>query len=81
VPELLFHPSDIGINQMGVSETIVDSVESCIKGYLSFIQFVWDVLIRTSYCRGATTFVWKYRSCWRKFFIQGFQRSIVIYSI
>lgn len=27
-PELLFHPSDIGIQQMGISETIVHSIET-----------------------------------------------------
>lgn len=27
VPELLFHPSDIGMNQAGIAETIVQSVE------------------------------------------------------
>ena len=26
------HPSDIGINEMGIPEAIVDSVESCVKG-------------------------------------------------
>lgn len=29
VPELLFHPSDIGISQMGVSETIIDAINAC----------------------------------------------------
>ncbi|RNA27435.1 actin-related 6 [Brachionus plicatilis] len=28
IPELLFHPSDIGLNEMGISEAIVHSVES-----------------------------------------------------
>jgi actin-related protein 6 len=28
VPELLFHPSDIGLNQVGIVETIVDSINS-----------------------------------------------------
>ncbi len=32
IPELLFNPSDIGINEMGISEAIVDSVQSCYKG-------------------------------------------------
>ncbi len=31
IPELLFHPSDIGMKEMGISEAIVDSVESCSK--------------------------------------------------
>ncbi|KAI9910522.1 hypothetical protein PsorP6_010225 [Peronosclerospora sorghi] len=29
VPEVLFNPSDIGINQAGIAETIVQSVEAC----------------------------------------------------
>jgi actin-related protein 6 len=29
IPELLFHPSDIGINQMGVPETVINSVDAC----------------------------------------------------
>lgn len=31
VPELLFHPSDIGINQVGLVEAIVDSINSLPK--------------------------------------------------
>lgn len=29
VPELLFHPSDIGINQMGISEAVINAISSC----------------------------------------------------
>ncbi|KAK6627362.1 hypothetical protein RUM44_009839 [Polyplax serrata] len=29
VPETLFHPTDIGINQMGIPETIIHSILSC----------------------------------------------------
>lgn len=29
VPEILFHPSDVGINQMGVSEAIMDCLTNC----------------------------------------------------
>jgi actin-related protein 6 len=29
VPELLFHPSDIGISQMGISEAIIDAIKGC----------------------------------------------------
>ena len=32
IPELLFHPSDIGINEMGIPEAIVDSIEACSNG-------------------------------------------------
>lgn len=29
IPELLFHPSDVGIPQMGIPEAIMHSIESC----------------------------------------------------
>ena len=29
IPEVLFHPSDIGIHQMGVAEAIIDAVSNC----------------------------------------------------
>lgn len=29
VPELFFHPSDIGITQMGITESIVDAINAC----------------------------------------------------
>ena len=29
IPEILFHPSDIGISQMGISEAIVHSINKC----------------------------------------------------
>lgn len=29
IPEILFHPSDIGINQMGISDAVIDSVNAC----------------------------------------------------
>lgn len=29
VPELLFHPSDIGVNQIGVSEAVIDAINAC----------------------------------------------------
>lgn len=31
VPELLFTPSDIGINQAGIGEAVFQSVESCVQ--------------------------------------------------
>lgn len=30
IPELLFHPSDVGVRQMGVSEAIVNAVQACL---------------------------------------------------
>lgn len=32
VPEMLFHPADIGIQEMGISEAIVDSIQSLPEG-------------------------------------------------
>ena len=32
IPETLLHPSDIGIQEMGVAEAIVDSISSLPKG-------------------------------------------------
>jgi len=32
IPEILFHPSDIGIHEMGIAEAIVHSVKSTAKG-------------------------------------------------
>lgn len=32
VPEMLFHPADIGIQEKGIPEAIVDSVESLPAG-------------------------------------------------
>lgn len=29
IPELLFHPSDVGIHQMGIAEAILDACKSC----------------------------------------------------
>lgn len=31
IPEILFHPNDIGIPQMGISEAIVHSINLCPK--------------------------------------------------
>lgn len=32
VPEMLFHPADIGIQEMGIPEAIVDSIQSLPEG-------------------------------------------------
>lgn len=32
VPEMLFHPSDIGIQEMGIPEAIVDSISKMPEG-------------------------------------------------
>ena len=46
IPELLFHPSDIGINEMGIPEAIINSIDSCSSGkflcknIFNFIKFL-----------------------------------------
>lgn len=37
IPELLFHPSDVGIHEMGVAEALVYAVESLSEGYYIYI--------------------------------------------
>lgn len=32
VPEILFNPSDIGMDQAGIPEAIVDAISSCDEG-------------------------------------------------
>ena len=34
VPEVLFHPSDIGIQEMGVAEALVHSISCCPQGQI-----------------------------------------------
>lgn len=37
VPEILFHPSDIGIQEMGIPEAIVDSIQNLPEGITSSV--------------------------------------------
>ncbi len=39
VPEMLFHPSDIGIQEMGIPEAIVHSIQSLPEGQTTFCFF------------------------------------------
>jgi len=40
VPEMLFHPSDIGIQEMGIPEAIVHSIQSLPQGsFNTLLQF------------------------------------------
>ena len=36
IPEILFHPSDVGIQEMGLPEAIVHSIESLDEGVYCF---------------------------------------------
>ena len=38
IPEMLFHPSDVGIQEMGLSEAIVYSIESLDEGKYTSIE-------------------------------------------
>lgn len=46
VPEMLFHPSDIGIQEMGIPEAIVDSVQSLSEGLVRFRLLSTDLVHR-----------------------------------
>ena len=37
VPELLFHPSDIGLEELGIPEAILHSVSSLPEGWCLFL--------------------------------------------
>ena len=41
IPELLFHPSDIGIHEMGVAEAIVNSVSSSARGWFRSVEYLF----------------------------------------
>lgn len=43
VPEMLFHPSDIGIQEMGIPEAIVDSIQSLPEG-LTFLLLIISII-------------------------------------
>lgn len=45
VPEMLFHPSDIGIQEMGIPEAIVDSIQSLPEGQTPVDRVVWVHLL------------------------------------
>lgn len=44
VPEMLFHPSDIGIQEMGIPEVIVDSIQSLPEGLTFFLKSSYVLL-------------------------------------
>lgn len=47
VPEILFHPSDIGIQEMGIPEAIVYSIQNLPEGitYKYFEKCVWGGVV------------------------------------
>jgi actin-related protein 6 len=46
IPEVLMHPSDIGLDQAGIPEAITQSVLACDPSKLShFIQFFFLLLL------------------------------------
>lgn len=42
VPEMLFHPSDIGILEMGIPEALVNSINNMPEGRLQLIRCMCD---------------------------------------
>lgn len=49
VPEMLFHPSDIGIQEMGIPEAIVDSIQSLPEGLIFFLIFLCAIEYHHAY--------------------------------
>lgn len=47
VPEMLFHPADIGIQEMGISEAIVDSIQSMPEGQTAYLTCFTDPTVST----------------------------------
>ena len=45
IPELLFHPSDVGIHEMGVAEALVYTVESLSEGEWLLFNTKWAFAI------------------------------------
>lgn len=43
VPEMLFHPSDIGIQEMGIPEALVNSINNMPEGRLHLIWGMWGL--------------------------------------
>lgn len=50
VPEILFHPSDIGIQEMGIPEAIVYSIQNLPEGTLIKMVLHSKVSIFEVYC-------------------------------
>lgn len=50
VPEILFHPSDIGIQEMGIPEAIVDSIQNLPEGITSSVLKFVVVLVFLFVC-------------------------------
>lgn len=42
VPEMLFHPSDIGILEMGIPEALVNSINNMPEGRLQLTRCMCD---------------------------------------
>lgn len=49
VPEMLFHPSDIGIQEMGIAEAIVHSIQSLPEGLFFSISHCMKMLLLFSF--------------------------------
>lgn len=67
VPEMLFHPSDIGIQEMGIPEAIVDSIQSLPEGLLLFLM--------SPFCYRKSTYILAFKPCYKSFMEQS-KRSL-----
>lgn len=50
IPEILFHPSDIGINQMGLTEAIAAVINRCPSGIQFLIISYFLIIIDIKRC-------------------------------
>lgn len=57
VPEILFHPSNVGISQMGVVEAIIYSVNQCPEGNLIMIYMAQVIMVKISWFHSKQTAV------------------------
>ena len=50
VPEVLFHPSDIGIQEMGVAEALVHSISCCPQGQILCVLKFRFCVLKVRFC-------------------------------
>ena len=56
IPEILMHPSDIGIQQAGLAEAITQSVNACEPGIISI--YMWKIKIKNNNDKTNYSFVY-----------------------
>lgn len=48
IPELLFHPSDVGVNEMGISEAVVHVISLAPESCYLFVADIVHLIIISS---------------------------------